>query len=46
MFIDELEDGSITKIVSQDVRFLENNFPRKSEIDEVEPLYEMLNSED
>jgi len=46
VFIDELEDGSITEIVSRDVRFLENDFPKKGEIGEVEPLYEMLNSED
>ncbi|KAH0679228.1 hypothetical protein KY284_020313 [Solanum tuberosum] len=46
VFIDELEDGSITEIVSRDVRFLENVFPKKGEIDEVEPLYEILNSED
>ncbi|KAH0776645.1 hypothetical protein KY290_008056 [Solanum tuberosum] len=45
-FIDELEDRSITEIVSRDVRYLENDFPKKGEIDEVEPLYEMLNSED
>ncbi|KAH0671590.1 hypothetical protein KY289_026083 [Solanum tuberosum] len=44
-FIDELEDRNITEIVSRDVRFLENDFPKKGEIDEVEPLYEMLNSE-
>ncbi|KAH0652494.1 hypothetical protein KY289_030172 [Solanum tuberosum] len=46
VFINELEDGSITEIVSRDIRFLENDFPKKGEIDEVEPLYKMLNSED
>ncbi|KAH0658182.1 hypothetical protein KY289_026930 [Solanum tuberosum] len=46
VFIDELEDGSITEIVSRDVRFLKNDFPRKGEIDEVDPLYEILNLED
>ncbi|KAK4737179.1 hypothetical protein R3W88_000876 [Solanum pinnatisectum] len=37
---------SITEILSRDVRFLETDFPKKVEIDEVEPLYEILNSED
>lgn len=46
VFIDELEDGSITEIVSRDVKFLENDFTKKGEICEVEPLYEMLNTED
>ena len=46
VFIDELEDGIIIEIVSRDVRFLKTDFPKKGEIDEVEPLYERLNLED
>lgn len=46
VFIVELVEGSITVIVSRDVRFLEYDFPKKGEIDEVEPLYEMSNLED
>ena len=46
MFIGESEDGSTTEIESRDVIFLENDFPKKGEIKESEPLYEMLNSDD
>ena len=46
VFIDELEDGSITEIESRDVKFLENDFLKKDDINKGEPLYEMLNSDD
>ena len=39
VFIDEIEDESITEILSRDVSFfLENKFPKKGEIDKFEPL--------
>ena len=40
-----MENVSITEIVLRDVRFLENDFPKKDKIGEVEPLYKILNSE-
>ena len=46
MFIVALEYTSITKIVPRDIIFLENDLPKKDEIDEVEPLCQMLNSKD
>ena len=46
VFIDELEDGSIIEIVSRDVNFLENDFPKNGEIAEVKPLHDILNLED
>ncbi|KAF3638907.1 hypothetical protein FXO37_24173 [Capsicum annuum] len=46
VFIGELEDRSTTEIESRDVTFLENNFSKRNEIKENEPLYEMLNSDD
>nr|XP_016506348.1 PREDICTED: uncharacterized mitochondrial protein AtMg00820-like [Nicotiana tabacum] len=45
MFIGELEDGSVTEIESRDVTFLENDFPKKGEVKNGEPLCEMLNSD-
>ncbi|XP_075112616.1 uncharacterized protein LOC142182297 [Nicotiana tabacum] len=44
VFIGELENGSVSEIESRDVTFLENNFPKKGEVKNREPLYEMLNS--
>lgn len=45
VFIGELEDGSITEIESRDVTFLENDFPKKGDVKNGEPLYKMLNSD-
>ncbi|KAH0776342.1 hypothetical protein KY290_007753 [Solanum tuberosum] len=36
----------LLKYVSRDIRFLEKDLTKKGEIDEVEHLYAMLNSED
>lgn len=41
MLIDEDSDGSLTKIKSRDVIFLENKFPWKREIDKELHLQEM-----
>lgn len=43
VFIGELEDGSVREIES--VTFLENDFPKKGEVKNSEPLYEMSNSD-
>ena len=40
MFIRENDDGSINKIESQDVNFLEEDFPNKREIRKEIDLYE------
>ena len=42
MFIGEHEDGIVTELESRDVTFLDDNFPRTSEIDRDLYLYEMM----
>ena len=43
MFIGEQEDGSVTKFEVRDATFLENEFPKRDEIDRDFQLYEMEN---
>ena len=42
MFIGEYEVGIVTKLKSQNVTFLEDDFPRIGEIDRDLHLYEMM----
>ena len=42
VFIDEHEDGTVTKLESWDVIFVEDDFPCTSEIERDLHLYEMM----
>ena len=45
VLIGEQSDGSVTKLESHDVDFIEGEFPKKSEVEKNLTLYEMMDQE-
>ena len=46
VFIGEHDSGNLTKFESQDVTFLENDFPQQSDINKDLSLYETMDTSD